>query len=154
MAFGPPEYARSPLAGMDFSWLAVDRDGHVAWLVTFGSAVVPPWVEADAGAFDQVEGWLRALPRRGRGDAPEASSSVREWLDAARRGIFGYDWQAYTGPYALVARPENPVDVGDLPPPLVEVALRTRFGHLCFGDSPALEVADVVACVAPDRRPG
>jgi hypothetical protein len=45
MSYAPPEYEESPLNGIDFSWLAMDRDGHVAWLVTFGSAVVPKWVE-------------------------------------------------------------------------------------------------------------
>jgi hypothetical protein len=146
MAFGPPEFAGSPLAVLDFSWLAVDRDGHVAWLVTFGSAVVPPWVEGDPDAFGEAETLLASLPERGGDEAKEPSSALREWLEAARRGVFGYDWSAYEGPYKLVARPASPVEVSVLPRVLAELALRTRFDHLCFNDSPVLQVSDVVAC--------
>jgi hypothetical protein len=131
---------------MDFSWLAVDRDGHVAWLVTFGSAVVPPWVERDPDAFGEAEVLLTGLPERGGADVTKSSSAAREWVEAARRGVFGYDWSVYEGPYKLVARPANPIEVASLPPVLAERALRTRFEHLCFNDSPVLHVRDVVAC--------
>jgi len=90
--FGPPEYENSPLRGVDFSWLAVDGDGHVAWLVTFGSAVVPSWVEGDADAFGDVDASLASLPVRGGVDAKDSGSDARQWLEAARRGVFGYDW--------------------------------------------------------------
>jgi hypothetical protein len=146
MAFGPPEFEGSPLAGLDFSWLAVDRDGHVAWLVTFGSAVVPPWMEDDLDAFGDAEALLAALPERGGVESKDQSSAVREWMEAARRGVFGYDWRVYDGPYQLIARPADPVDVSGLPPALAALALRTRFEHLCFDESPVLQVGDVVAC--------
>jgi hypothetical protein len=130
---------------MDFSWLAADRDGHVAWLVTFGSAVVPAWVERSASAFDDVESALAALPVRGGVNAKEESRYVREWLDVARRGVFGYDWSVHEGPYELIARPDHAIQVGELPPALAALALRCRFAHLSFNDSPAILVRDVEA---------
>lgn len=147
MSFGPPEYAASALRGMDFSWLAADSDGHVAWLVTFGSAVVPSWVDRNAGAFDEVESALSALPVRGGVNASKVSGYVYEWLDIARRGVFGFDWSVHEGPYRLIARPEHAIRVGELPPALAALALRSRFAHLCFGGSPAILVRDVEACV-------
>jgi hypothetical protein len=119
-------------------WLAVDRDGHVrdghvAWLVTGGSAVVPPCVEREPDTFGEAEETLPSLPTRGGAESRELSARyIRDWLEAARRGVFGYDWPIYDGPYKLVARPENPIDVNDLPPKLAELARRTRFEHLCF----------------------
>jgi len=145
MAFGPPEFENSPLAGIDFSWLAVDRDGHVAWLVTAGSAVVPPWVKGDPDDFDEAEALL-ALPVRGGVPPIDASSALAQWLETARRGVFAYDWSVYDGPYKLIARPANPIQVTGLPIVLAELALRTRFKHLCFKKSPVLKVRDVVAC--------
>ena len=144
MTFGPPEYESSPLRGLDFSWMAVDRDGHLAWLVTFGSAVVPPWVERDADALDDIEASLLALPERGGVDVND-SSLVGGWVNAAKRGIFGYDWRVYTGPYDRVARPLNPLLVGDLPQSLIKIAERTQFDHVCFEHCVVLHVADVVA---------
>jgi len=146
MAFGPPEYEGSPLHGMDFSWLAVDRDGHVAWLVTFGSAVLPPWVEKDADAFDNVESSLRRLPEQGAASSSETSRYIQEWVEAARRGVFGYDWEVHSGPYRIVATPKAPLEVSGLPSALASLARRTRFEHLCFQESPRLQVSDIVAC--------
>lgn len=150
MSFGPPEYAASSLRGMDFSWLAADKDGHVAWLVTFGSAVVPSWVEGTASAYDEVEPALAALPVRGGFIAKEESRYVADWLDVARRGLFGYDWRVHDGPYQLIARPDNALHVGELPPALGTLARRSRFHHLSFSASPAILARDVEACVGGD----
>jgi hypothetical protein len=118
----------------------------VAWLVTAGSAVVPAWVDVEPEAFEDVEALLAGLPGRGDAMAEEASPAVRDWLEAAKRGVFGYDWNLYDGPYRLVARPTNPVAVADLPTALAALARRNRFAHLCFGDAPWLGVGDVEAC--------
>jgi hypothetical protein len=147
MSFGPPEYAASSLRGMDFSWLAADGEGHVAWLVTFGSAVVPPWVDRNAAAYDDVEEALATLSVRGGVSGGDEARYVREWLDVARRGVFGYDWSVYDGPYQLIGRPDHPIHVGELPPALAALALRSRFKHLCFSASPAILARDVEACV-------
>ena len=96
MSLTPPGYEHSPLAGMDFSWLATDRDGHVGWLVTFGSAVVPPWLEVMAEVMDP-EAAMVSLPVR-QEPVARAHALEREWLEAARRGIFAYDWGVYRGP--------------------------------------------------------
>ena len=113
--------------------------------MTGGSAVVPPWVEGDPGDFDEAEALL-ALPVRGGVPEIDASSALAQWLETARRGVFAYDWSVYDGPYKLKARPANPIQVTGLPAVLAELALRTRFKHLCFKKSPVLKVRDVVAC--------
>ena len=122
MAFGPPEYDQSPIRGMDFSWLAVDVDDHVAWLVTFGSAVVPRWAEQDADAFQDMESLLARLPKRGAVEMTDSSSFAREWKAAAEGGVFAYDWDVFSGPYKLIARPQSPVKLSDLPSALADLA--------------------------------
>jgi hypothetical protein len=144
MCFGPPEYANSPLAGVEFDWLAVDRDGHVALLSTFGSAVVPGWIEVSFDAYEELPRSLWPLKRRAFAVAPPWT--FHEWLAAAARGIYAYDWSADTGPYLRLARPFPPAKVDALPEPVAALARRTRFPHVCFRSSPALDVADVVAC--------
>lgn len=144
MSFTPPGFEASPLAGLDFEWVATDRDGHVAWLVTFGSAVVPPWVEARVEAFDLVEAAVRALPIRGGCRSVGDPHFDREWFEAARRGMFAYDWDVYRGPYRAVAVPLVPVTLAQLPSPLAELARLTRFADLSFRERPTLDVNDVL----------
>jgi hypothetical protein len=146
MSLAPPEFASSPLAGLDFSWLAVDADGHVAWLVTFGSAVVPRWVEERSGDFASAEDALAGLPETGGCTASETSPSVEQWLGAARRGVFAFDWSVYRGPYRVLAAPTQPLKVDDLPDELARLARRTRFAGLCFRERRVLELQDVLAC--------
>lgn len=148
MSFTPPGYEGSPLNGIDFSWVALDREDHVAWLVTFGSAVVPRWVEERVSDFEEVEVVLAALPERGACAASDTSHHVQEWLAVARRGVFAYDWEVYSGPYRAVAVPEAPLKVDDLPPVLAALARRTRFAHLCFAERPSLDAADVLRAVS------
>ena len=146
MSLAPPGFDTSPLAGMDFSWLAVDADGHVAWLVTFGSAVVPKWVEAQRGDFADAEAALARLPETGDCSARETSPSIEQWLDVARRGVFAFDWDVYRGPYRLLAAPTHPLNIEALPPELAGLARRTRFTGLCFRERLALGLQDVLAC--------
>jgi hypothetical protein len=107
-------------------------------------------VERDPDTFGGGEDFLAALPMRGGAESHEVSSGyIWDWLEAARRGVFAYDWPIHAGPYKLVARPESPAEVNGLPPALADLARRTRFEHLCFNDAMVIQVGDVVAC-----RPG
>jgi len=49
----------STFYGSDVSWLAGDAAGHVAWLVTNGSGIVPNQLRADPATTDQQEELLR-----------------------------------------------------------------------------------------------
>ena len=145
MSLTPPEFSTSPLAGMDFSWLAVDDDGHVAWLVTFGSAVVPPWVAERSDDFADIEDQLATLPEIGGCVARETSHHVEQWRVTARKGVFAYDWDVYRGPYRAVAVPVMALKVEALPLSLAALARRTRFAGLCFREQTELGVQDVLA---------
>jgi hypothetical protein len=142
---------------VDLSWLAVDRDGHVAWLVTFGSAVVPGWLDAQARASDgksleliaDVEEMLAALPERselGASNGDDAAADA-DWRDSARRGMFAFDWAVYSGPYRVVAAPKTPLHVDELPRAMADLAKRSSFKEVCFLECSSLGVADVKRCL-------
>jgi hypothetical protein len=154
MSLVHPDYEGSPLGGLDVSWLAVDRDGHVAWLVTFGSAVVPSGFESGPETLDNVEPMVSALPEQGH--APEPADGrpphEAEWHAAARRGLFAYDWEVYSGPYVRIATPPRPISVDELPAELASIVNRARFVDLCFADHRSIEVGDVRRCVASEDR--
>lgn len=155
MSLTPDEYAHSPLAGGDISWLAVDRDGHVAWLVTFGSAVVPAWIEEQARAsqdkgfdlLDDVDAMVSSLQEQGGLALRSAKPSEEQWRSAARRGLFAFDWVVYTGPYRAVAAPDAPILVDALPSPVAALAKRSCFPHVCFRECAVITLSDVQQCV-------
>lgn len=118
----------------------------MAWLVTFGSAVVPKWVEERSNDFEDVEDALARLPSRGECIAEDRSPHVEQWLATARAGVFAYDWEVYSGPYKVLSIPSEPLKVEALPRDLASIALRTRFAGLCFRDRPVLQLQDVLAC--------
>jgi hypothetical protein len=146
MSLTPPEFVTSPLAGLDFSWLAVDDDDHVAWLVTFGSAVVPKWVEERRDDFVDFEDALTMLPEQGGCVARETPHNIEQWRAAARSGVFAYDWDVYNGPYNLVAAPVVSLKVEALPAHIAALARRTHFAGVCFCERPTLGLHDVLAC--------
>jgi hypothetical protein len=142
-----PAYGQSQSGGMDCAWLAVDADGFVGWIVSCGSAVMPPWIDADVDAQLDGEHAILALPATVEVIAADRSRANRDWLAQAARGIYAYDWSVYTGPYELKARPAQPLAVSALPRAAADVARRTVFAQLRFTDRARIEVADVVACV-------
>ncbi|MES2642243.1 MAG: hypothetical protein V4850_22355 [Myxococcota bacterium] len=154
MSFAPPGFEDSPLAGFDVSWLASDQEGHVAWLVTFGSAVLPPWVIASLEDDFDPEEALRALPIvGGYRSARNLARTDEQWIGVARRGIFAYDWDVYSGPYLLKAEPPMPVHLDTLPPALARLARLTRFPHLRFRDCQTIAVTDVALCTETPLSP-
>jgi len=41
---------------------------------------------------------------------------IDDWLELARRGLFGFDWQHWSGPYRRAATPGVPVGSRPCPP--------------------------------------
>ena len=147
MAFGPDRYASSPARGLDASWIACDRDGHVAWLVSFVSGVLPAWILAHYDDCPEVETPLGQLAERSEGRVLHDDGHVAEWATMARRGLFAFDWDVHSGPYRLLAAPTNAITIDDLPPSLQAVVRRSCLRHLCFASVRDLSVEDVERAV-------
>lgn len=50
-----------------------------------------------------------ALPVRTR------DGDYSAWYAISARGLFAYDWKVWNGPYELIAKPEQPLTVDQLP---------------------------------------
>lgn len=146
MPLGPPGYEGSPLQDFDLAWLARDEDGHLAWLLTGGSGVVPPWIEVDLAALDAFEDEVEALPLVSAVQPSPPGRTERLFWDAARRGLFAYGWDGRMSAYRLLARPESPLTSSRLPPSLEALARRSTFRGLCFCERSHLSVEAVERC--------
>jgi hypothetical protein len=134
------QYEASPLRHTDVAWLAIDRDDHVAWLTTFGHAVVPSWLDlVQVPTFLALEDELKGLTR--------TPDKFLLWEPVARFGIFAYDWCERSDAYVLLGRPSSPLHVTDLPQRLAATAAKSRLAHRCFSASDQLSVQDVMNCV-------
>ena len=129
----------------DFEWFAVDRVGHLAFLTSAGFGPVPKVVFKSKPEYFMVREMLLALPFRGDFELRELGPQKRiakDWIEMARRGLFGYDWNPTRTdfaldchPYEIVAAPKKPLLVSELPSPIKECLVAVRFSSDDFRES-------------------
>jgi len=125
------------IVGIEFDWLASDAEGHVALFSTAGGGYAPPDFLRDTDAHDAaIDAILARAAFTEARFAPHLSPELRNtWRMVAQRGVFAYDSDVYGGPYRLVAAPEAPIQVAELPSAAAAIVGRLMFAHLRFADS-------------------
>ena len=123
-----------PRFGFEFDWLAVDRRGHVALMISDGYGPVPLAVlDHPDQVDDAVDALPDTLPAVRGAPAPDHAPSSDAVDDARVRGLFVYAWKIYNGPYERLAAPEVAVTIDALPAELGSVArlgpLEVEFAH-------------------------
>ena len=127
----------------DRDWFAVDAVGHLAAFITAGEGDVPTHILARHPELEEASEIIMRLPVRGCHDLLHHYPRPVDFIDYASRGIYAYDWMEVhmsSGKrqhYYLIARPQKPVTLEDLPPSLREVFSLVRFESLLFADSPS-----------------
>ena len=102
--------SRESFEGSEFDWFAVGAVGHVGHFSTAGYGPVPLTVLTRLNAAHENEVWslgkrLLELPLIGQATG-HLSGQIDDWLELARRGLFGFDWKHWSGPYLRAATPE------------------------------------------------
>jgi hypothetical protein len=106
--------SRERIEGGEFDWFAVDGAGHVGHVATAGFGPVPANVLARLTEASELPERVLTLPAIGEATG-HLPGRIDDWLEMARRGLFSYDWQHWSGPYRRAATPSVPVHVADLP---------------------------------------
>ena len=102
-------WSRHPNWGIEFDWFAVDRNGFVGLFSSAGNGPVPALVVTHASEFDDYD-WGTRLPPAGTClDRPSRDGDFSFWIVAAERGMFGFDWQMWDGPFERLTVPSHPV---------------------------------------------
>lgn len=145
------EYFESAAKGLrpfsDFEWFAVDRDGFIAFLTSAGLGPIPTIVFKSKPDYFALQHWFNDAPFRGEYVVhPPAKKMPRpdDFLSMARKGLFAYDWDCSKGqylrwPYHLIASPERPLLIHELPDSAKATIEQIRF-DVSFRESSALEV--------------
>ena len=124
------------ILGFEFDWLASDSDGHVAFFSTAGGGYAPEEFLRDTEIHDIAIDAILAMPPKTKARmAPQVSPGLKNtWLLMADRGVFAFDSDPNGGPYRLVAAPEEPICIPDLPQIVVTVASQFVLRDLRFID--------------------
>jgi len=111
-----------PNFGTDFDWLAVDSVGHVG-VFDSGYGKVPLASMEHAAELDATTARFMQLPIVGAcAESPTGPGICTFWLRWAERGVFGYDWTNYHGPYQRMTVPSVSLTVDDLPDDFARLA--------------------------------
>jgi hypothetical protein len=126
----------------DWDWYVVDQDGHIGHFTNAGMRTLPKSVKNDREAteliaryfFEQAPvtgGWsVRAAAEKDCGgwERQGFERYVRDFALMATKGLFSFDTDLVGGQqarYYLVAIPERPLHVSDLPLNIKELVSRT-----------------------------
>src|SRR5262245_20446873 len=125
--------------GIDCSWLASDREGHLGVFVTGGFGPIPVQALLPGYPLDDIEEQILKLPKTSDVHLPAPTPEPGRFSEFAVRGLFVYDWSdvrrtvaEQIGEYELVALPYRPLTLERLPEDLAEAARSVRFINLAF----------------------
>jgi hypothetical protein len=114
---------RAAILGLEFDWLAVDSESHVAFFSTAGAGYAPAAFVEDTEAHSRAIDEILTMPVRTKAlcERELAPGLVNTWRLVAERGVFAFDSDPLGGPYRLIARPDVPVRLAELPAAVAEV---------------------------------
>ena len=131
--------------GLEYDWLATDANGCVALFSTAGGGYAPaPFLEGTQAHDQAIATVLAGPPVTVAAFAPAIPPSLENtWQRAAERGLFAYDADPNGGPYRLVAAPQAPVRVEDLPAAVAAVARGNTLAGVSFAAARRLTREDL-----------
>lgn len=138
--------------GIECSWLASDRDGHLGVFVTSGRGPVPAQVLLETYPLADIEERILALPKASDIDLRVRMPQPGRLVALAERGFFVYDWsdvhrtEAYIDEYELMALPYRPLTLDLLPDDLADAARSVRFTQVAFANAWRVNVRAHVIC--------
>lgn len=129
---------REAFEGGEFDWFAVDAVGHIGHFSTAGYGPVPLSVLARLDAAHDDEVWLLGermleLPVIGQATG-HLPGRIDDWLELARRGLFGFDWKHWSGPYLRAATPSVAVEIAAPPTPMQQLVRLVELPDVTFAE--------------------
>ena len=140
--------------GIDYVWLASDREGHVGAFITAGVGSIP--VEVLSSVYipiEDIEGRLYQLLPVSQVRLLVSVKRPNDFIELAERGIFVYDWtdihriaREALRVYEPVAVPTKPIMVSSLPADLADLAKALRLVDVVFAASKTVDIRAYLRC--------
>jgi hypothetical protein len=126
----------------DLDWYGVDQFGCIALLTSAGFGPVPKPVFRNMEHYLEVQHYFETLPFRCECDVLVAGrGQIKSWQEAARRGLFAYDYQhqlerwPQVALYSAMARPRDALLSVELPKRILEWLSPLHFQKLVFAEA-------------------
>jgi hypothetical protein len=121
-----------PRCEVEFDWLAVDPQGHVAVFTTAGYGPVPMEVDPHLTEVDAALDQVKRLPDLESPDEIRLRfNEFSDWHAYSAKGFYAYDWNGgpsyWFGAYERRATPAAPMSVSQLPAEIRAVAQLVEF---------------------------
>lgn len=116
--------SRDDLYGVDWDFLALDRDGQIALISSTGYGQIPPRVLDQAALVEDAVERSSALPVIGEpiNRVPDRTGDYSSWFERSVRGFYTYDWSVYHGPYRALSAPTVALEVSAADPMIAQAA--------------------------------
>jgi hypothetical protein len=138
--------------GIDLSWFAVDRDGHVGFFTSAGSRIVPEVVLKSRETWESLKKAIHSLPRTGKGSLRfSEGGNLKDWIEMAARGLFAYDFKSYdtavfeNGDYQIIATPSQPLVIASLGEAVGQALSVVTMKTICFAKENLVQKDLVIA---------
>jgi hypothetical protein len=142
--------SREAFEGGEFDWFAVDAVGYVGHFSTAGFGPVPLSIldRLDKAQTDEL--WLLRerlleLPVVGQATG-QLPGRIDDWLELAHRGLHGFDWQHWSGPYRRAATPSVTIGVSALPHELQRVVRLVEWPGVRFAELQSVRPEELCPC--------
>lgn len=132
----------------DVTWMASDRNGHVAFFRTGGYGPIPlAAMSRQLPDFGDMEELASSLPVNSKA---KTQHDLKELIEITERGFFYYDWRHIEGvgfkhTYDLIGTPSLSIHIETLPSDMRQAAKAVIFDDLDFG-APRLDVGHRFEC--------
>ena len=119
---------------MEFDWLGSDESGEIGFFSSAGYGLVPEHALENADALADLGTEVRSIRSPCSALVHVAPArDISDWVEIATYGFHALDWRADQAAYELIASPEVPCMVEDLPgslkSSLVVLTLRFSLSH-------------------------
>lgn len=103
-----------PYLGREFDWIAADKFGRLGYFSTAGAGPIPQKLHHEVELGDIFETIIALDVNCSVVVAGQHEGSMGDWIEAAKRGLFAFDWDLKASRYSLVAKPNKCLFVSDL----------------------------------------
>ena len=111
----------------DCEWLGRDSAGHIGFFTSAGTLFLPEYYFTRLAFLSQVVANMKSLPsicRHTFAGAKHAGCRYADWIEAAERGLYGYDYDlSDDSGYKLLTIPERPISADTAAPWALDIPL-------------------------------
>jgi hypothetical protein len=137
--------------GVELDWIAVDTEENIGYFSTAGFGPIPASVISLGEVGDGLEELVRNLPICTSSVVTSLfRRDITDWIRAAERGLFAFDWRSSSSSYELIARPAKPVSCKLLSEPAMRVLVQRSLLPVRLSTTTRIKVKD--GCWVSDKE--